>query len=393
MKISLNQARNFSLKKQLLINPKLRTGKAGTMYVVDKLGYVQIDTINVIERSHHIVFFTRCPDYKQIFLHELQAKDMKIFEYWAHAASFIPMKDYRFYVRAIEKKPEKGSWLDKWITEHRSLIKNVKQRVMKEGPLTASDFPDVEKKKRGPWWSWKPAKMALEVLFWQGFLMIKERRNFQRVYDLTERVLPKNLNITKPSEKAEKKYFVKRALWAMGIATEKEINDYIGVSGKLNKRMTEMQKSGEIIKIEIAGLKKPYYALTEDLPELQQDSIEVDSKVRFLSPFDNSIIIRNRTRDLFGFNYSLECYVPKHKRKYGYFCLPILWRNQLVGRIDPKADRQNKILIINNLHLENKKINYNEFMPALSSALNNFARFNKCAKTDFSKQIPKKNQA
>ena len=142
MKISLEQARNLFLNKQLLINPNLPKGKDGTLKVIETLGYIQIDTINVIERSHHIVFFTRCPDYKQTFLHELLARDKKIFEYWAHAASFIAMKDYRFYLSTIEKKPKRGSWLSKWIKEHRNLIKKVKAQVIRDGPLSASDFSD-----------------------------------------------------------------------------------------------------------------------------------------------------------------------------------------------------------------------------------------------------------
>ncbi len=390
LQINPEQARNLFLKKQLLINPELPEGKAGALKAIENLGYVQIDTINVIERSHHIVFLTRCPDYNQKYLHELQAKDKKIFEYWAHAASFIPMKDYRFYISHMGRKPKKDSWLDKWIREHRSLIKMVKARVNNHGPLAASDFKDVKKRRRGPWWDWKPAKMALETLFWQGDLMIKARRNFQRVYDITERVLPKNVDITKPSEEQEKKFFVKRALRAMGVATENDINKYIGVSGKLNKWINQMLKSKKIVKIEIKGIKKPYYILKDDLIALKKNKTTLDSKVRFLSPFDNSIILRDRTSALFHFDYSLEAYVPKTKRKYGYFCLPILWQNHLIGRIDPKADRKNRILIINNLHLEHKKINYTKFIPALTRALKDFVDFHNCEKIELNRNIPAK---
>lgn len=357
---------------------------------IECLGYVQIDTINVIARSHHIVLFTRCPDYSQGFLHELQAKDKKIFEYWAHAASLIPMKDYRFYLRAIEKKPKEDSWIAKWIREHRGVVKNVRSRITREGSLTAGDFQDTKKRRRGSWWDWKPAKMALEVLFWQGHLMIKERRNFQKVYDLTERVLPDNLDIAKPTEEEEKEFFTRRALSAMGVATEKDINSYIGVSGKLNEWVNEMVHSKEILKVEIKGIEKPYYLLKDDFTELEKGCVEDDPRVRFLSPFDNSIVLRDRTGALFNFNYSLEAYVPKHKRKYGYFCLPVLWCDQLVGRIDPKVDRQNQILIVNNLHLEEKELNYNRFFPALSRALSEFARFHNCEKIQLNEEIPAK---
>ncbi len=388
MKLSSEQARNLFLRKQLLSDGKLPRGKAGVLHVLDKLGYVQIDTINVVERSHHLVFFTRLPDYKHTHLHALHAKDQKVFEYWAHAASFIPMKDYRYYRATMQKKPKRGSWLDRWIKKNRVLIKKVRARVIKQGPLAASDFGDVEGRRRGTWWDWKPAKMALEVLFWQGYLMIKERRNFQRIYDITERVLPETVDTTQPDEDEEKRFFIMRALGALGIGTEQDISRYIGVSGRLSKWVHQMHKNGEVVKVDITGSKKPYYMLGRDLAEIHKDTTGVGSRVRLLSPFDNSIILRDRTSALFGFNYSLECYVPKNKRKYGYFCLPILWGNQFVGRIDPKADRQKRAFIINNLHLEGKKLDLKTFIPALSKCLKEFARFHKCEEIELSKNIP-----
>lgn len=357
------------------------------MRIIDTLGYIQIDTINVIERSHHLVLLTRCPGYKQQFLYDLQAKDKKIFEYWAHAASFIPMKDFRYYIRKMKEKPKENSWYGTWTKKYRYLLKKTKSRIEKEGPLAASDFKDNINRKRGPWWDWKPAKAALEILFWNGELMIRERRKFQRVYDLTERVLPKDIDTTLPSIDDEKVFFIKRALKAMGVATIRDINKYIGISGRLNKWVDQMLKSGQILELTIKGLDKSYYILTEDLEEIGRSKTGISPQVRFLSPFDNSIILRDRTSTLFNFDYSLEAYVPKSRRKYGYFCLPILWQNQLIGRIDPKADRQNKILIINNLHLEDKKIDYNKFIPALSSAIKDLADFHNCEKIDLSKNI------
>ena len=388
MKLTLEQARNFAIRKQFLSKRKIPHGKAGVLHIIEKLGYVQIDTINVIERSHHLVLFTRLPDYKHSYLHELQAKDRKVFEYWAHAASFIPIQDYRYYLTTMKRKPKKGSWLDTWIKKNRSLIKKVKARVAKEGPLAASDFADVDKRRRGTWWDWKPAKMALEVLFWQGELMIKERQNFQRLYDLTERVLPHNIDTNQPTEEEEKIFFIERSLGALGIGTEQDINKYIGVGGRLSKWIHQMQRSGEIVKIEIEGLRRPYYILKSDLTELKKGTTMRDSKVRLLSPFDNAIILRERTRELFGFNYSLECYMPKKKRIYGYFCLPILWRNQFIGRIDPKADRQKRTLVINNLHLEDKTLDLKIFIPALSKCLKEFTHFHKCKEIELNKNIP-----
>ncbi len=388
MKITAEQARSLFLRKQFLSHARLPQGKPGVLRTIEKLGYVQIDTINVVERSHHVVLFTRCPDYKHQYLHALQAKDKKIFEYWAHAASFISFKNYRYYLSTMKRKPKKGSWLDTWIKKNRTLIRKVKTRVVREGPLAASDFGDVKERKRGTWWDWKPAKMALEVLFWQGELMIKERRNFQRIYDVTERVIPDNVDTTKPAEDEEKKFFIRRALGALGIGSTQDINRYIGVGGRLSEWVDLMHENDEIVKVKIADFKKSYYMLKKDAAEVCKDTVEKDARVRLLSPFDNSIILRERTRELFGFKYSLECYVPRARRKYGYFCLPILWRNQLVGRIDPKADRQNKKFIINNLHIEDKKLDHKTFIPALSQCLKEFAHFHECDEIELNKNIP-----
>ncbi|UCC11657.1 MAG: YcaQ family DNA glycosylase, partial [candidate division WOR-3 bacterium] len=204
--ISPARARTFFLTKQLLTKAKPLSGKSGTFRVIDTLGYVQIDTISVIERSHHIVLFNRCPDYRHSFLDELLAQDRKIFEYWAHMASYIPMKDYRYYIRKMKRPPQEGSWIDTWLKGNKQIIKKVRRRIKKEGALSAHDFADVRDRRRGPWWDWKPAKMALEVLFWRGELMIKERRNFQRVYDLTERILPPGINTTLPRIDEEKRF-------------------------------------------------------------------------------------------------------------------------------------------------------------------------------------------
>lgn len=383
--VTPKQAREIFLKKQLLIDSENSQGKAGTYKIINQLGYVQIDTISVIERSHHLVLFTRNPEYKHNHLHDLQAKDKKIFEYWAHAASFVPMKDYRYYLPRMKSKHVYGSWISNWIKDNRKVLKLVRKRIEKDGELSASDFEDEPNRKRGPWRDWKPAKMALEILFWQGILMVKERRNFQRVYDLTERVLPKGLDLSLPTDKEEKEFFIKRALRAMGVACEYDMRFYILVKKNLTPYIKSMLKTGEIEQVEIEGLKNPYYTLSSD--KKNWHGSHSHQKVYFLSPFDNLIIIRNRTKALFNFDYTLECYVPKHKRKYGYFSLPILWLGELVGLIDLKADRANQTLLVQNLHLHKHKIDCKKFRPAFNKTLDNFARFHKCPKIQFNKTV------
>ncbi len=378
IKWSKDRAREFALTRQLLAGARLPGTKAGTLRAIEHLGYVQIDTINVVERSHHITLKTRVEDYNSRHLHDLQAKDRKIFEYWAHAASVVPMKDYRFYIPAMKRKPREGSWFDQWAKKNPEAIKMVRKRIHKEGPLAPSDFEDDRKRKRGTWWDWKPAKAALEVLFWRGELMVRERRNFQRVYDLTGRVLPGTVDTKVPTGQEEKEFFVRRALNALGVATLRDIERHIGISGKLSEEVRQLQVAGEIIEMEIEGLQKTYYALTKEIERSTRSRTQNDDRVLFLSPFDNLIILRDRTLALFDFDYSLECYTPQAKRKYGYFCLPILWRKRLVGRIDPKADRERKVLLVQNLHIEKNIEDKKTFSKALVEALNDFARFNAC---------------
>ena len=390
IRLTLRQARSLNLNKQLLDGIRLPSGKAGCQQVIERLGYVQIDTISVTERSHHLVLFSRCPDYRPHYLDELLWPDRKVFEYWAHAASYVPMTDYRFYLPAIRRPPKPDSWFDKWARGNQAVIKKVLRRIEREGPMSAADFPDDPKRKRGPWWDWKPEKAALEVLFWRGDLMIRERRKFQRVYDLTERVLPTGLDLILPGEHEEKEFFIRRALGCLGLATVQDINRYIGVAGRLNDHLPTLVKSGAVQEIGIEGSDRSHYILTEDLDDRAAADRRVHPDVVFLSPFDNSIILRDRTQRMFEFSYNLECYVPPPKRKYGYFCLPILWQNELVGRIDPKADRQERKLIIQHLHLEKKGLDRPRFLPELAEALQRFAVFHGCPDIRFARTVPTK---
>lgn len=371
--ISPARTRAFFLEKQLLTVSRPLSGKAGAFKIIDTLGYVQIDTINVIDRSHHIVLFSRCPDYRHEYLDELLARDKKIFEYWAHMASYVPIKDYRYYIRRMKEPPKKGSWLYTWLKSNERLMKQVKMKIKKEGALSAGDFADVKRRKRGSWWDWKPAKAALEVLFLRGELMIKERRNFQRVYDLTERVLPNAVDITPPDKDEENRFFVNRALNALGAASIKDMQHYIRLQEDLTPLIQDMVSSGELHEITIKGVAKPYYV--KDLSLLQNRRFRSGNTVFFLSPFDNTIILRDRTKALFDFDYALECYKPKAQRTFGYFSLPILWRNELVGRIDLKADRKTRTIIIRNLHLEKENIILQDFLPYFIATLKDFARF------------------
>ena len=402
--IPLDVAQRLALNAQLLHGQTKRlTGKRGVVQTFSRLGYIQIDTIAVIQRAHHHVLWTRQPDYNPDLLHALQAQDRQVFEYWGHALAYLPMSDYRYFVPRMEHFPRSQS---RWITALREqsapLIKPILTRIREEGPLGAKDFEAPVGKKRGTWWDWKPAKHALELLFWRGDLMITERRNFQKIYDLTERVLPSGIDTSHPHDDEMGTFFVRRALAAYGVAQEKEICTFMQPNAvwdaafqrankkAVSKALTDLIQDGEVVPLHLKEIgETPYYALADTLQNTTKRKQQAHA-VFLLSPFDNLIIQRDRTKRLFGFDYSLECYVPAAKRKHGYFVLPILWGERFVGRLDPKADRKTKTLVINSLTFEPVFTDFDALLPALVDRLKSFARFNQCETVKLGKVVPAK---
>lgn len=204
--LSLEEARILALKSQGLLQPNFGKGKAGTLSAINHIGYVQIDTLSVAARAHHHTLWTRVPDYKEDYLNQLLEKDKSIFEYWSHAASYLPMNDYRFSLR---NKKGYADGKSHWFGQDKKMNKFVLDRIKAEGPLQSKDF---EHRRNGPgnWYEWKPAKKALEQLFMEGKLMVVKRQGFQKVYDLSERVLPSNVNTDLPTEKEFAEYLIKK---------------------------------------------------------------------------------------------------------------------------------------------------------------------------------------
>ncbi len=402
LELSKTEAASIVLNSQLLDGKtKFSKGKNGFADIINKLGYVQIDTISVINRAHHHILWSRRNDYREKHLHDLQTKDKLIFEYWTHAMSFIPMQDYRYALPRMQNfnKP-KSEWLKYRYNQSKKYFTPVLERIKNEGPLSSSDFENDSGKKGGTWWEWKPAKTALEYLFWKGDLMISERKNFQKYYDLTERVLPNNIDTKFPSKKELSYYFVRRALSSLGIASDREILKFmqpgkttvsdlqIADKNSITRAINELCESGEVIPITIeADHKFTNYALSETIKSANSRK-KFPSNIHLLSPFDNLIIQRERTKRLFDFDYAIECYLPAPKRKFGYFVVPILWGDKFVGRFDPKADRSTNTLIINNIVFEDIRIDYDELIPKFVTALSKFASFNNCNKIKVKKCKP-----
>ncbi|MCZ4695351.1 winged helix-turn-helix domain-containing protein [Ancylomarina euxinus] len=379
--LSPQQARKLVLLSQGLPAAK-PTGTAidATLSAIEQLGYIQIDTISVVQRAHHHTLWTRNPRYENAHLDQLVASK-QVFEYWSHAAAYLPMRDYRYSL--IRKQAIASGEQNHWYTRDEKMMKEVLNRIRLEGPLMAKDFEHTGKKSTD--WGSKPAKRALEQLFMQGELMIPSRQNFHKLYDLTERVLPKGIDTRLPSSEEYTRFLISRYLQSNGLGQAAEIAYLLkNTKALLASSLQNMLASGQLLQIELAG--KLYYALEDSLELLNKPLSR--SKLKILSPFDNLLIQRKRMQALFNFDYQIECYVPEAKRQYGYFSLPILWDGQLLARMDCKADRKTAVMHIKHLVLETNLVKTEAFALALSKELSAFMQFNACTSIQVHKTTP-----
>ncbi|MFQ5604679.1 MAG: winged helix-turn-helix domain-containing protein [bacterium] len=371
------------------------------MSVIDKLGYVQIDTLAVINRSHHHTIWTRCADYEESLLHELQSQDRRVFEYWGHAMCYMPMADFRYCLpRMRHFENPTSQWAQYQMQQSGHLLEPVLERIREEGPLSSKDFKTAPDQKRGSWWDWKPAKVALELLFWKGDLMISQRRNFQKVYDLTERVLPDDIDTSYPTDEELGRFFVRRALRSLGLALEKEIHSFMqpessrdadiqAVSNEvISQTLRDLLEAGEVQNVRLVENPDTEYFALQETVEKNATLKNSASQIHLLSPFDNLIIQRSRIKRLFGFDYALECYLPAAKRTYGYFVLPILWKEEFIARADVKADKKQKVLFIHNLIFEPGFKLTEGFLHHFSKKAGALARFNLCDKIELKNVDP-----
>ena len=369
--LSIEQARKLVLHSQQLPPPGASgSAVSATLQAIQQLSYIQIDTISVIQRAHHHTLWNRNPRYKLSHLDQL-LEQKEVFEYWSHAAAYLPMKDYRFSLfrkNAITSGEQKH-----WYKRDDKMVRYVLDRITAEGPLMAKDF-DYQGKKIADWGS-KPAKQALEYLFMQGDLMLPKRKNFHKVYDLTERVLPADINDKAPTADEHSTFLIRSFLQANGIAKTNEFSYLLKqVKPTVLRRLDEMTENKELIKTSIN--KTDYFVLPETLALLSKPLAK--RKLKILSPFDNLLIQRKRMVDLFDFDYLIECYVPQPKRKYGYFVLPILWNGRFAGRMDCKADRITGFLNIHSLFIEPWVTDKESFITAFNAEYQQFLSFNEC---------------
>ncbi|MDH5480846.1 MAG: winged helix DNA-binding domain-containing protein [Nitrosomonas sp.] len=358
-------------------------GSQAAQQVLEQLGYIQIDTLSVIERAHHHTFWTRIPDYQPNYLQQL-VRERSAFEYWFHAASYLPMSSYRFVLPQMSSIRRGES---PYYNAETKYIKHVIDRIRIDGPLKARDFEST-KKGCAKWWNWKPAKSALIRLFMQGDLMITDRDGMEKIYDLTERVLPDETDTREPSCLELSEYLVNVSIGAHGFTTMKQLTHLRRGEQLRNALKTTLQQrmeQGSLVECTVEGM-PPIYT-TQDI--LDTKVKKPTTNVRLLSPFDNAIIHRDRVEQLFDFDYRLECYTPKEKRQFGYFCLPILYKDKFVGRVDCKAHRKVGDFELSNFYLETKDIDLDEFLPRFSKTVHRFAKFNGCQSIRITNVRPK----
>ncbi len=328
------------------------SGWGRVMQAIETMGLLQIDSVNVLVRSHYLPAYSRLGPYDRETLDRraFGTRRKALFEYWAHEASLLPMDLHPLLRwRMVRARRHDGiySGLAKFGRENRSYVKTVLDEVRAGGPMCARELSRPGARS-GPWWGWTDGKAALEYLFWTGEVSAATRRGFERVYDLSERVIPGDtLNLPTPAEADAVRSLMAIAARALGVATAADLRDYFRLPlGAARDALNELVEAGDLVPAEVRGWRQMAYL------DPQARCPGQVAATALLTPFDPLIWARARTERLFGFEYRIEIYTPAPKRKYGYYVLPFLHRGQLVGRVDLKADRAQCRLWVPAAHVE-----------------------------------------
>ena len=386
--IPIAAARRLFMGAQgLLDDPGRKATKASLARLIKRLGFVQMDSINVVERAHHLTLHSRMDGYEQEHFTRLLEKDRFLFEHWTHDASAIPVEWYPHwkprFLRDRARMKAHAWWQYHFRgVEGEAVLEEVLRRITQEGPLMSADFEHPEK--RGPWWGWKPQKAALDFLWRSGELAIVKRVNFHKVYDLAERVLPHHHHLPEFDQEAHIHWACATAMARLGVATPKELSDFwdvIGISEA--KAWCERESQADRlapVSMESADGSKPRVAFAvvdweSRMKKLPDTSDRAWDRTRLLCPFDPVLRDRARALRLFDFDYRFEAFVPEAKRVYGYFVLPILEGERITGRLDPKFHRDEGLLEIKGLWWEPGIKATKARKQALEEAVARLARF------------------
>lgn len=369
--LSAAQARRTALAAQGFGGRRLgeRGGRVDRRHfrqVVDRLAAVQIDTVNVLTRAHELTFFARLGPYDRAALGRWLHHSAEVFEYWGHAACFIDVALHPSLRWKMEAAYHGAAWthLVEVMREKPEYVDEVRAFVREHGPVVPADLRDPGPRNRGPWWDWDPPKLALEALFWCGEVAATRTRSFERVYDVPERVLPPAVvDAPTPAEDAGRRELLRRASRALGVGTLADLSTYFYQRPTRTRPIVEaMVADGELVPVRVEGWSEQAYLHPE---------ARVPSRLRaraLLTPFDSLVWDRARDERLFGFAYRIEIYVPAPKRVHGYYVLPFLLGDRLAGRVDLKADRKGRRLLVQAAWAEAGE-DHDELAPELAEEL------------------------
>jgi uncharacterized protein YcaQ len=351
--LSAAQARRMALAAQGFADPPVAREPDGWALrrVLDRVGLIQIDSVNVLQRAHYLPLFSRLGPYDTELLDRAAWRaPRRLFEYWGHEASLLPVAVQPLLRWRMERAGD-DAWggMRRIQRERPELVERVLGEVRDRGPIAAGEVAEEDAPSRkGPWWDWSDVKRAFEWLFWSGQITSARRRGFERLYDLPERVLPREVIETPtPSLEDAQRELVRIASRALGVAAEKDLRDYFRLPvAEARERVAELVEGGELWPVEVEGWTVPGYVHPEArLPRT------VDARA-LVGPFDSLVWERPRVERVFGFRYRIEIYVPKPKRVHGYYVLPFLLGDRLVARVDLKADRAAGVLRVQASHAE-----------------------------------------
>jgi uncharacterized protein YcaQ len=349
-------ARKIFLERQgLSRSPTKALGRQGLYDLIRELGFVQVDSIQWVERAHHQILFSRNQTYRPKDLQHLLEKDRSLFEHWTHDASVIPSAFFPYWKHRFVRREERirQNWA-KWQGDgFDQAFEETYTRIRDHGPVMARDVK-AEDHKSGGWWNWHPSKTALEFLWHTGKLSIARREGFQKVYDLSERVIPAEHQSAEVDHDTFVDWACRAALTRLGFATSGEIAAFFDIVTPDEAKAWVIAHRDELQELALEtvdGKSRASFAFADTMASLL-DAPEPPARIRVLSPFDPLIRDRNRTERLFGFFYRIEVFVPEPKRQYGYYVFPLLEGNRLIGRIDMKAERKEGVLDVRRLWLE-----------------------------------------
>ena len=398
LELTLEQARRLAITKQRLAGPRPDPTADGIVDLATDLGCLQIDPIRVVEHPHFLIPWSRVGKYERSEMEKALWEEKRLFHYWAHAASLVPTTDYPIHQVLMRRYPSRqGPAQDRlraWVSDNAALKRHVLSQLRKNGPMRTQDFTDLSVKgyTSGGWNDDRNVDRMLDYLWTKGKVMIAGRSGgLQRIWDLAERWFPEWTPKQTLTVQQSTRLAAERSVRALGVATQKQVNQYFTRNRYLDlpKVLTEFQRKGTFVPATVEGLPGRWFVHSEELETLDGLSRGGwEPRTTLLSPFDPLIADRARTKLMWDFDYTIEIYVPAAKRKYGYYVLPILVGDQLIGRVDPAMDRKTGVLTVKGIWAEPTALDSKLTATAVAKAIKDLAEFLGAKKIDYPKKVP-----